>query len=180
MKQKFTRRKFIQDAAMITTGLAVAPELTAQPSAAVLQQAAGFTSQWANTPDRVWVGPEYWANPLQDWRIAKGRLECVKPARDRSVHLLTRLLSEKQGDLRMSVQVGRIGSKALSKGGGSVGFRIGILGPLGEYRNNLVFGNGLDAGITAEGTLFIGKIEPTGATKVNLNLEAIELRLNVT
>ena len=180
MKQKFTRRKFIQDAAMVTTSLAVAPELTAHPSAAEMQKAAGFTSQWANTPDRVWVGPEYWANPLQDWRIAKGRLECVKAARDRSVHLLTRQLSEKQGDLRMSVQVGRIGSKALSKGGGSVGFRIGILGPLGEYRNNLIFGNGLDAGITAEGTLFIGKIEPTGATKVNLNLEAIELRLHVT
>ena len=130
MKQKFTRRKFIQDAALVTTALAVAPELSAQRRAAQKHRAAGFRSQWSNTPDRIWLGPEYWANPLQDWRIAKGRLECVKAAPNRSVHLLTHELGEKQGDLRMSVRIGRIGSGPLSTGGGAAGFRLGIMGPL--------------------------------------------------
>lgn len=178
MQQKFTRRKFIQDAALMTTGLAVAPELTAQPRATQMQPATGFVSEWPNAPDRVWIGPEYWANPLQDWRISGGRLECVKAAPNRSVHLLTRQLGEKLGDLRMSVQVGRIGGGSLGKGKGSIGFRIGIAGPLKEYRNSLVFGTGLDAGINAEGNLFIGNIEPAASTKVNLNSEIIELQLN--
>ncbi|MDQ3684021.1 MAG: alkaline phosphatase D family protein [Acidobacteriota bacterium] len=178
MKQKFTRRKFIQDAALITTGLAVAPELASQLKAAGIQRAAKFVSDWSNTPDRVWIGSEYWANPLQDWRVAGGRLECVKAAPDRNVHLLTHQLGERQGDLQMSVQAGRVGG-ALNNGKGSFGFRIGIMGPLDEYRNSLVFGNGLDAGLTAEGNLFIGKIEPAASAKIALNRETIELRLNI-
>ena len=39
----------------------------------------GFESDFENTPDRIWVGPEYWANRLQDWRIHDGWLECVAP-----------------------------------------------------------------------------------------------------
>ena len=41
-----------------------------------------------------WLGEEYWANPLQDWRIAHGRIECTNAALDRNVHLLTRQLGE--------------------------------------------------------------------------------------
>ena len=40
--------------------------------------AADFASQWSQAPDRVWIGPEYWANRLHDWRIQDGRLECVE------------------------------------------------------------------------------------------------------
>ena len=33
---------------------------------------------WAGAPDRVWAGPDLWANRLQDWRVRGGRLECVE------------------------------------------------------------------------------------------------------
>jgi hypothetical protein len=44
---------------------------------------------------RTWLGPPYWANRLQDWRLSRGRLECVAasgPMRTRTVAVLTREL----------------------------------------------------------------------------------------
>ena len=84
--------------------------------AAVRPRPNGFASRWQRAHDRVWLGPEYWANPLQDWRVAGGRIECVKAAPDRNVHLLTRQLGDRPGDLRMSVRVGRVGGGALVRG----------------------------------------------------------------
>ena len=77
----------------------------------------------------------------------------------------------------MSVRIGRVGGGALAEGRGSFGFRIGIMGPLGEYRNSLIFGAGLDAGVTADGGLFIGDLKSARAGTLDLSGEAIELRL---
>jgi hypothetical protein len=60
---------------------------------------APFRSAWDRAPDRVWLGAEYWANPLQDWRIAGGRIECARAAADRNVHVLTRQLANRSGTL---------------------------------------------------------------------------------
>src|SRR6185295_19409855 len=129
-----------------------------------------FASRWDTVHDRVWLGPEYWANPLQDWRIAGGRIECINSAINRNVHLLTRDLGEQPGDLRLSVKIGRVGGGALA-GAGSAGFRLGIRGPLNEYRNNLIYGQGLDAGFTGDGQIFIGV--PAGGAAVELKGESV-------
>jgi hypothetical protein len=71
---------------------------------------AEFQSQWPKGVERPWAGPEYWANPLQDWRVKDGRLECIAAGGDRNVYLLTRELSPARGDLRMSVKLGRLES----------------------------------------------------------------------
>jgi alkaline phosphatase D len=170
MGESITRREFLGDAA------AGAVVLTAGD---LLRPAAGaeYASRWGATPDRVWLGPEFWANPLQDWRVAGGRIECVNAAPGRNVHLLTRQLGEGPGDLRLSVRVGRVGGARLDQGRGSFGFRIGIQGPLRDYRNSLLFGAGLDAGITADGRLFLGALLPAEAGRVGLGVEAVELRL---
>jgi len=70
-----------------------------------------FQSAWPEDVERVWIGPEYWANRLQDWRITAGRLECVTGKESlpmRTVHLLTRRLGEDEGDLVMSVHTGLV------------------------------------------------------------------------
>ena len=41
---------------------------------APLVQAEDFESQWPESLERIWIGPEYWANRLQDWRISQGGL----------------------------------------------------------------------------------------------------------
>ncbi len=172
MPHRFTRRQFVRSSATVTTGLAVASQLAARGDEAPDNT---FACRWRSTPDRVWLGPEFWANPLQDWRIAAGRLECIKAAADRNVHLLARELSEQPGDLRMSVRLGRLDDGELGGGAGSAGFRIGVRGPLGDYRNSLLFGSGLDAGITAKGQLFVGAI--SDAAGPNISGSEVELRV---
>jgi hypothetical protein len=63
------------------------------------------------------------ANPLQDWRIAKGRIECTNAAADRNVQVLTRHIGERKGTLDMRVRVGRVeGGNRSIVGSGAEGF----------------------------------------------------------
>ncbi len=165
---RIDRRSFLQGTAALAAGCAAT-------GGAAPARAAEYGSRWAETPDRVWPGPETWTNPLQDWRVAGGRLETTNPAPDRNVHLLTREVGAKEGELRLSVRVGRVAGGPLAQGGGSAGFRVGVQGPLREYRNNAIFGKGLDAGIAAGGGLFIGTPE-AGDGSVGPEAQAVELR----
>ena len=48
-----------------------------QVPAAPTPEAAGWSSAWEGVPDRIWLGPAWWGNRLQDWRQEGGRLACV-------------------------------------------------------------------------------------------------------
>src|SRR5437588_4342138 len=76
----------------------------------------------------------------------------------------------------MSVTIGRVGG-AVRDGKGSAGFRIGIMGPLREYRNSLIYGQGLDAGFTSDGKLFIGN--SAAGVAVTIPAESVELLLGI-
>src|SRR4051812_37533962 len=159
--RKFTRRRFLKNSAALAAAATVTAPLTPRADAANSAAAAGstdFSSNWKNCPDRVWLGADFWSNPLQDWQIANGRIECTNAAADRNVHLLTRSLAERDGKFSLRVRIGRTDGSPLGKGAGSAGFRFGIRGSLPDYRNNLIFGRGVDAGITATGSLFIGSV----------------------
>jgi alkaline phosphatase D len=180
MTHPISRRSFLQDTAAATAAAAAASQIAPQctSTAAAAQASRGdFASQWENSPDRVWLGPEYWSNPMQDWRVAGGRIECITVAGNRNVHVLTRQLGEEAGDLVMTVRIGRVGGGKLDGGPGSAGFRIGVMGPLREYRNSLAFGRGLDAGFTTSGRLFIG--EPGSGVPIDLAAEEIDMELKV-
>lgn len=173
------RRQFLRNSAVLAGTSAIASDFHQIESAAAAadESPESFRSHWASHFDRVWLGPEYWANPLQDWRIADGKLECIKDAFDRNVQLLTRELAKHDGTLQLTVQIGRVGGQLLAQGKGSAGFRVGIMGPLREYRNSLIFGKGLDAGLTANGGLFIGDISAAKPGSVDMDRESLKLRL---
>lgn len=116
--------------------------------------AEDFVARFDNVHHRVWVGPELWANPMEDWRVRDGRLECVSGGPDRNVHVLTRQIADKPGILQMSVLLGRL-DKGAAKG--SAGFRIAIRDEIDDYRARLIYGQGLNAGVTTDGDLFAGK-----------------------
>lgn len=116
-----------------------------------------FHSDWFKNAERIWIGPEYWANRLQDWRISAGRLECVRSGSDRNVHLLTRQLGDGGGDFDMSVRLGALDS-ATAKSPGWAGFRVGAIGQWKDHRDSCRRGVGIDVGLTTDGTLFIGKL----------------------
>ena len=70
-----------------------------------------FEASVESDAERIWVGPDFYANRLQDWRLRDGRIESIeggaaKPMR--TLHLLTRALSESAGTMTMSVRTGAI------------------------------------------------------------------------
>lgn len=141
--------------AFLVLGVLLATPLDAGISIRASQKKPGgdFRSDFKKTPDRVWIGADYWANPMEDWSIKNGRLECRGGA-NRNVALLTRTLTGK-GAFQMSVRLGRL---ARPRAAGSAGFRIGIRDELPDYRAAALRGRGLNVGVNAKtGALFIGQ-----------------------
>ena len=123
--------------------------------ASVTLSAAEFSSSWDRVHDRVWLGEDYWANPMEDWAIEDGRAVCLRGGANRNVHLLTYGLKEKEGSFTASV---RLGIQKDSPKNGSAGFSIGIMDDeTRDPRASLLYGKGLVAGVKANGKLFIGK-----------------------
>jgi alkaline phosphatase D len=130
---------------------------------------AFFRSSRPNDVQRTWVGPDFWANRLQDWQLNEGRLECLvsdaaKPYR--TVHLLTRAVAEETGDLTMRVKIGLLPSPQ-SADEAAAGFLIAS-GPDLDYRAAALIhhspgpGAGLFAGIDGLGRLFIKDMSKGG------------------
>jgi hypothetical protein len=138
--------------------------------------AAEFQSSWPVDASRVWIGPDYWANPIQDWHLRNGLLECHVAGGDRNVFLLTREIGQRPGELEMSVTLGRLAGDTARLGQGFVGFRLGVRGHFDDYRDSAVRGGGLDVGVAGDGRLFIGTLED-GAPRVSSLDRRLGLRL---
>lgn len=153
------RRAFLKRAAAGTLGVALGGAVAANASAAgssraPLRGAAGadFQSAWPSGVERTWIGPDYWANPLQDWRLAGGRAEMIGSGeRDRTLQLLTRRLADGGFELRAHLGFHD------APGESHAGFVVGVQGEVDDYRSAAVYGEGLKAGLTSAGELFIGE-----------------------
>ncbi len=108
---------------------------------------------WARTNDRVWLGEEFWANPMEDWSIVDGAAECRGSGGNRNIQLLTHSLSDTKQPFSMSVQVKQVQKGPIE---GGAGFRIGVRSEIDEYRSNCFAKGGIDAGIV-DGNLVLGK-----------------------
>ncbi len=122
-----------------------------------------FDSQLPET-DRVWLGPDYWAGPLQDWRLRDGWIECETGGGDRNVFLLTQELIAGKGAFEMSVVIDRLPKDSVILDNGLVGFKVGVRGEFKDYRDSAVRGIGFPVGVDTKGGLFIGKPMKSGAT----------------
>lgn len=146
-------------------------------------------TSWEDTFDRTWVGPEFWANRLQDWEIKNGRLECKIPYPMRTVHCLTQKLDSIHTDFKLTVQTGildPIDSIAIDA---STGFLIGAGNDLDYRAASLIhhsYGKkgGLYAGLDLEGNLFVRDFEQEWAffktTKIEVPrpFDNLQLSLN--
>ncbi len=120
-----------------------------------------FESHFPSPINRTWIGPEYWANPLQDWQLKNERIECIQSGGDRNVYLLTRTVNSRPGDLNLSVTLGQLDPSARDLKAGYVGFKVGIQGQFNDYRDSAVRGDGFRVGLLTGGRLFIGKHDPS-------------------
>jgi alkaline phosphatase D len=156
-----SRRKFLKTAAAGAAGAAAG---IATP---VRQAAAGsFTSAFPPNIERVFVGPEYWANRLQDWRLSDGRVECVERRPNspmRTLHLLTYRLGATSTGFAISVSTGPLGGSAAEDA--ATGFLIGAGGTAMDYRAAALIhhqpgpGGGAFAGCDARGQVFFRDFE---------------------
>ena len=83
---------------------------------------------------RPWIGPSFWANRLQDWRLHDGRIECVTGAAGdevRTVAILTRELVAGAKSAHVSVRAGLLEDAG---DGGFCGFLVGAGGGALDYR----------------------------------------------
>ena len=118
---------------------------------------------------RVWIGSDYWANPLQDWQLNNGQMECISSGGYRNIYLLTTEIGTDKGDFELSVQAKKLTKdKKLTKGW--IGFELGIKGEFDDYRDNAVRGRGFPLGVTTDGQLFIGKIDSVNTVSISGNM----------
>jgi hypothetical protein len=120
---------------------------------ATAQEAGDRLDRWDRTPDRVFLGGEFWANPMEDWQVRDGWAECLVSSGNRSIHSLTKALRRADGSFTMSVRLQK--PEGLENDGGA-GFRIGVRSDIDEYRSNCFANGGVDAGISGD-QLFLGR-----------------------
>lgn len=118
-----------------------------------------FADDWNNIPNQRWVGPSYWANRLQDWRVNDNRVNCINGTRDRlAVHRTGTSMRGNGGNFSFSVRTG-LHLNSLSAGSRS-GFLIGA-GPNLDWKAAMLVQTslrrdfGLFAGISGGGNLVI-------------------------
>ncbi|WP_215225081.1 alkaline phosphatase D family protein [Echinicola shivajiensis] len=127
-----------------------------------------YESPWHLWPDMKWVGPEFWGNRLQDWEIRQGKATCVVRGNNRTLYTLSHELGDQTGGFEFNVTLDWWAENSSSDV--YAGFHVGAKGKFDDYRSAAVFGQGLDAGITGDGKLFIGDSEGTESIPLNQSL----------
>lgn len=96
-----------------------------------------FHSDFPGQTPRSWIGPAYYANRLEDWRLRAGRVECIeaRPRRPvRTLHLLTRVLGPNPGSFTITVRTGPVTPGDRGQADAWTGFLIGAGGDHVDYR----------------------------------------------
>jgi len=152
LNESITRRTALK---LVTAGTLVGLGGQTHKTLAAVSTDPNFTrDEWDKTHDRVWLGGDHWANPMEDWRVINGGAECQSMGTNRSIHSLTHQLSNHEGSISMTVTMTTLDQ---SGNDGGAGFRLGIRSELNEYRSNCFVGKGINAGI-ANGRLVLGDI----------------------
>ncbi|WP_168565551.1 alkaline phosphatase D family protein [Crateriforma spongiae] len=136
-------------------------------------------STWRGS--RIWIGPDWWANPLTDWRIRDGVVHAAA-GKDRTLCWLPAEVetdpdSADGQNLDLSVDVAFVPKKGdKSSRPITAGFRIGRRGGIAEYRHALVSATKFfDAGLRSNGRLVLGSI--TSDESVTIGDASIRLTL---
>lgn len=133
---------------------------------------------------RQWVGPDFYAQRLEDWRLNQGLVECSSSAANCYLYLLTGEIPRSSGLLEILIKVSVPELPSRPRARNYVGLRVGIKSSGGDYRQAALSGQGLESGLTTEGLLFIGELESVSSEEKLESLkralrQGVELRLAV-
>jgi len=141
---------------------------------------------------RTWIGPDYWTNPLMNWQLSNGRIECTHGGLVNEVHTLTHQLVGGDGSFQMQTRVGLLRELDITdEKAVFAGFKFGAVGHRNDYRSNIYFDieSGfaeelmreppLQAGISSDGRLVINsKVSEIVLTSRDLNECVLKLKVD--
>ncbi|MFC7293076.1 alkaline phosphatase D family protein [Hirschia litorea] len=170
-KPSTTRRTILKSGAAIA--VLSGCQSTTSPTAAANTETK-FSTQWDKAQDRIFVGGEMWANPMEDWIIKDGSARTRTSGAARNIQLITHQLSNPLGGFEMRASVKRLTSGKLD---GGAGFRLGVRSDINDYRANAFANNGIIAGIH-QSTLTLGST--SAQLKTSPSEETIHLAITST
>lgn len=117
-----------------------------------LARAQAVNFDWSSRADGVWLGSDFWANRLQDWRVEDHRLTLTADAMQRplrTVHVLTHRLSDQpRAGFAVEVDLGLVDPAAPR--GGFAGLLVGAGGSeMSPAAASIIQWSGRGAGIFA-------------------------------
>lgn len=173
MNKNISRRSVLKmfAAGVVATGVSGCTRHLGAMTSTVTRGNKAHRDNWYKTYNRVWLGKQYWANPMEDWRVNNGAAECITRGGNRSVHSLTHQITNIDQAFSMSVEVTRL--KQNNNDGGA-GIRLGAKSELNEYRSNCFVQQGYDLGIK-NNDLVLGS--NTVPLKIPLENQAVTLTL---
>lgn len=111
-----------------------------------------------------WLGPDFWANRLQDWKLENGKIKCIAANSSlplRTAHILTVRMTQGGDDLKLKTIVTFEGQQNSLSTNNLAGFLIGSGAPEMDYRSAALIHNslaphaGIFVGTAPDGTAFI-------------------------
>ncbi len=124
--------------------------------------------------DRTWLGEQFWSIPMEDWQSKNGRIEFTGTDINSRVNILSHVIESGAGNFEASVDLGVL-EKAKS---GSAGFRVAIVDQYDEdIKAACYFGEGINAGISTDGYIFIGDKKVTLPNAVSF--DKLNLKINI-
>jgi len=185
-----TRRTFIKTAVVGAAGVRAAIADPVPPQSGQSGH-RGYQSRMPENIERVFVGPEFWANRLQDWRLRTGRIECADRRPEspmRTLHLLTHRIAAQGEGFTVRVRTGRIDAGECAADA-ATGFLIGAGGGEMDYRAAALIhhqpgpGGGWFAGCDATGQVFFrdfSKAQPRAENFSLIRDSPAEIQLELT
>ena len=92
------------------------PHVGPTKSALVTADLPPLVYDWPLNVQRYWVGPDFWANRVQDWQVRGGRLVCLTTSRRqplRTAHCITREIVSGPEAFHVSVRLGLVAFDSL-------------------------------------------------------------------
>ncbi|WP_035015401.1 alkaline phosphatase D family protein [Catenovulum agarivorans] len=174
MVKQFTRRDALKltVAGAVISSVGCAGRISDQQQVVANKLHAPMLDKWANTPNRPWIGGEYWANPMEDWHIVDGGAECKNSGGNRSIHSLTHRLTDASQAFSVSVVIQQIYKGKKDAG---AGIRLGVNNEINEYRSSCFVQRGLDIGVLDNQLSVAGKKTP-----LDINVDKQPVKLDVT
>lgn len=134
-----------------------------------------FKSKWHQLTGIYWNEENLYASNLGDWCIQNGELICLVSKPDRTVQLLSHHLTGENKAFNVEMVFKFLNNPEVQTNNlNATGFRLGEKGEAVDYVQ------GIDAGISRSGNLFIGKTISNKKINENILKEKVRLVLTVT